>query len=143
MRRHLQRAPSEPFAFSLLVTFLALIFVSLWPIMSRQTVLQPQVPMVQRMVAAGLGLLASIPAWYLLAAISHWIFKTLGGKGTHLGARLALFAALVSIAPGMLLHGLVAGMIGPGAQSDLVGAIVGIGFLWIWLSMLTEAERAR
>jgi hypothetical protein len=34
-------------------------------------------------------------------------------------------------------------MIGPGAQSDLVGAIVGIGFLWIWLSMLTEAERAR
>lgn len=45
VRRHLQRPKSEPFAFSLLVAFLLLAFVSLWPILSRQTVLQPAVPM--------------------------------------------------------------------------------------------------
>ena len=35
IRRHLARGQSEPFAFSLLVTFLVLAFVSLWPVLSR------------------------------------------------------------------------------------------------------------
>lgn len=139
--RHLQRPKSEPFAFSLLVAFLVLAFVSLWPALSRQTVLQPEVLMVQRLVAAGLALLASIPLWYLLSAVSHWIAKALGGQGDHYTARLALFAALLAITPGMLLQGLVAGMIGPGVQRDLVAALVGLAFLWIWISMLREAER--
>ena len=51
------------------------------------------------------------------------------------------FAALVAVTPGMLLRGLVAGMIGQGLQADLVGAIVGMAFLWIWISMLHESER--
>lgn len=141
MRRHLARGKSEPFAFSLLVAFLILAFISLWPFMSRQTVLQPSVPMVQRLVGAGLALLASIPFWYLLAAISRTLAKAFGGQGSFYTARLALFAALVCVTPGMLLQGLVAGMIGPGVQLNLVGALVGIGFFWIWLSMLLLAER--
>jgi hypothetical protein len=141
MRRHLVRGKSEPFAFSLLVAFLILAFISLWPFMSRQTVLQPEVPMVQRLVGAGLALLASIPFWYLLAAISRILAKTFGGQGSFYTARLALFAALVCVTPGMLLQGLVAGMIGPGVQLNSVGVLVGIGFFWIWLSMLLLAER--
>jgi hypothetical protein len=141
MRRHLQRDISEPFAFSLLVAFLVLAFVSLWPYLSRQSLLQPEVPMVQRMVAAGLGLLALIPFFYLLAALSRLVAMIFAGKGSFYRARLALFAALLTITPGMLLQGLVAGMIGPGTQLNLVGLIVGAAFLWIWLSMLTEAEQ--
>lgn len=141
MRQHLARGVSEPFAFSLLTAFLVLAFVSLWPLMSRQSVIQPDVHMVQRMVASGLALLASIPFWYGLAVLSRWISKVLGGRGTHYRARLALFSALLCVSPGMLLQGLVAGMIGPGRQLDLVGVLVGLGFLWIWLSMLAEAER--
>jgi hypothetical protein len=142
MRRHLQRGKSEPFVFSLLVAFLLLAFVSLWPWLSRQTVLQPDVPMVQRLVAAGLALLASIPFWYLLAALSRFLAKILGGQGSFYTARLALFAALLCVTPGMLLQGLVAGMIGPGPQLNLVGALVGLGFFWIFLSMFLVAERA-
>ena len=139
--QHLRRPKSEPFAFSLLVAFLLLAFVSLWPFLSRQTVLQPEVPMVQRLVAAGLALLAMIPFWYLLAAISHWIGKARGGQGSYYAARLALFSALLAVTPGLLLQGLVAGMIGPGTQANLVAGLVGLGFLWIWLSMLQEVGR--
>lgn len=141
MQRHLQRPKSDPFAFSLLVAFLLLAFVSLWPFLSRQTVLQPEVPMVQRLVASGLALLALIPFFYLLAALSHWITKAMGGQGSYYTARLALFSALLAVTPGMLLQGLVAGMIGPGLQANLVAALVGLAFLWIWMSMLREAER--
>lgn len=141
MRRHLARGTSEPFAFSLLVAFLVLAFVSLWPMLSRQTVLQPSVPMVQRLVGAGLALLASIPFWYVIAACSRLFAQILGGQGSYYRARLALFAALVCVTPGMLLRGLVAGMIGPGTQLNLVSLLVGIGFLWLWLSMLMVAER--
>jgi hypothetical protein len=141
MRRHLQRPKSEPFAFSLLVAFLLLAFVSLWPFLSRQTVLQPEVPMVQRLVASGLALLALVPFFYLLAAVSRWIAKAMGGQGSYFSARLALFSALLAVTPGMLLQGLVAGMIGPGLQANLVAVVVGLGFLWIWISMLREAGR--
>jgi hypothetical protein len=141
MRQHLARPVSEPFAFSLLVAFLVLAFVSLWPFMSRLSLQQPQVPMVQRLVGAGLALLASIPFWYGVAALSHWLAKAFGGRGSFYRARLALFVALVVVTPAMLLQGLVAGVIGPGRQLDLIGVGVGVGFLWIWLSMLVEAER--
>lgn len=141
MRRHIARGVSEPFAFSLLVAFLVLAFVALWPQMSRESLLHPEVPMVQRVVAAGLALLASVPIWYLVAALSRWAAKVFGGKGSHYRARLALFAALVAVTPAMLLQGLVAGMIGAGSQLLLVQVVVGLGFLYIWISMLVVAER--
>lgn len=141
LRRHLQRGVSEPFAFSLLAAFLVLAFVSLWPFLSRQSVIQPEVPMLQRLVAAGLAVLASIPLWYGVAAVSHLVARLFGGRGSFYAARLSLFAALLAVAPAMLFQGLVAGMIGPGRQLDIVGWLVVLVFLWIWLSMLAEAER--
>lgn len=141
LRRHLQRGVSEPFAFSLLAAFLMLAFVSLWPFLSRQSALQPEVPMLQRLVAGGLAVLASIPLWYGVAAVSRLICKVFGGQGSFYGARLSLFAALLAVTPAMLFQGLVAGMIGPGLQLDIVGWLVVLAFFWIWLSMLAEAER--
>jgi hypothetical protein len=85
--------------------------------------------------------LASIPFWYLLAALSRLLAKLLGGQGSHYRARMALFAALLTVTPAMLLQGLVAGMIGPGTQLLLVQTLVGVGFIWIWIMMLTRAER--
>jgi hypothetical protein len=41
-----------------------------------------------------------------------------------------------------LLHGLVAGFIGPGAALSVVGSILLIAFLTIWTLCLVEAERA-
>jgi hypothetical protein len=88
-----------------------------------------------------LALLALVPFFYLLAAVSRWIAKAMGGQGSYFSARLALFSALLAVTPGMLLQGLVAGMIGPGLQANLVAVVVGLGFLWIWISMLREAGR--
>lgn len=141
VRQHMNRGQSEPFAFTLLLAFLILVFISLWPLLSRQSLMQPEVPMVQRLVASALAVVATIPLWYGLALISHWIARVFGGQGSGYGARLALFAALMAVGPGMLLRGLVAGIIGAGVQANLVSGLVGIAFLWMWISMLYEVER--
>jgi hypothetical protein len=141
IRRHLQRAPTEAFAFSLLVAFLVLAFVSLWPAMSRMAYLQPERPLTQQMVAGGLALLATIPLWYGVAAISHLVARAMGGKGSYLAARMALFMALLAAAPLMLLQGLTLGFMGQGPQALLLGALISAGFLYLWLLMLYEAER--
>lgn len=141
IRRHLARPVSEPFAFSLLVAFLTLAFIALWPGMSRIAYLDPARPLVQQMVAAGLALLATIPLWYALAAFSHVMARMLGGKGSYHGARLALFMALLAATPLVLLQGMTIGFLGQGAQATLVGAVAGTGFVAIWLVMLLEAER--
>lgn len=79
---------------------------------------------------------------YALAALSHAVAKIFGGRGSWFGARIALFWALLASSPVLLLHGLVAGIIGPGIAQDLVGVIwVGL-FSWFWVSGLRQIERA-
>jgi hypothetical protein len=141
MRSHLARGRSEPWLFSLLVAFIIVVFVAQWPAASRDSFLQPEVPLIQRLFAAGLAMLALIPIWYLLAAVGHWAARLLGGKGDYYGARLALFWALVTVCPAMLLQGLVKGMIGPGPALNLVSSATGVAFLLFWIINLIEAER--
>jgi hypothetical protein len=141
MRSHLARGPSEPWAFSLLVAFMIVAFVAQWPGVSRNAFYSPDKPIAAQMFAIGMGILAFIPVWYLLAAISHWIARALGGQGSHYRARLALFWALVTVSPLMLLLGLVKGMIGPGPGLVLISTITGVAFLGFWILNLIEAER--
>lgn len=141
LRRHLSRPPSEAFAFTLLFVFLLIAFVGQWPAAARLAHLQPEVPLVQRLFATGLAILALIPLWYGLAALSRLVARAMGGQGDWYGARLALFWALASISPAMLLQGLTAGFLGQGAQAAALGALIGLAFLWLWISMLIEAER--
>lgn len=137
---HLARGRSEPFAFSLLLVFLLLAFVAQWPRLSRQSVLMPDVPLVQGLVGTGLALLATIPVFYLIAAASHGLARLAGGKGGFYGARLALFMALLATSPLVLLHGLTLGFTGSGLQSVLVGGVAFAAFFIIWMLMLIEAE---
>jgi hypothetical protein len=141
MQSHLARGRSEPWVFSLLVTFLIVVFVGQWPGASRASFYQPDVPMAQRLIATLLALLALIPFWYLLAAAGHLMARLFGGSGDYSGGRLALFWALVTVSPGMLLQGLVAGMIGQGPELTLVSVVVGLAFLVYWFVNLKEAER--
>ena len=138
MRRHLARGRSEPFVFSLLVAFLLLAFVAQWPVVQRQALLLPDRPLVAGLVAVGLALLASIPVFYGLAALSQLALRLRQG---FYAARLALFMALLAVSPVVLLHGLVQGMIGPGLQSQLVGGVAFVGFVAIWVAMLREAAQ--
>ena len=141
VRRLLGQARSEPFAFSLLVTGLILLFVSLAPFLAREAYFQPEQPLAQRLLAAGLAMSATVPLWYLLAAFSHLVARVLGGRGSFYGARIALFWAVVAASPAQLVFGMVRGMRGGGGASDGIGLIAAATFLVLWVIMLHEAER--
>jgi hypothetical protein len=140
MRRLLARGPSEPFALSFLLAFLALALASLSPGLARQSWLEGGTPVMPRLFASALGLLATIPLWYLVAALGHLVARALGGKGSFCGARLALFWSLLVTAPAMLVQGLVQGLAGAGQAVTLLGVAVGAGFLVLWVLTLREAE---
>lgn len=141
VRRHLDRPRSEAFVFTFLFTFLLISFVAQMPYASRMTFFQPEVPMSQRLFGGFLGSLVFIPISYSLAALSRLIAGVMGGRGTWYGARLALFWALVAMSPGMLLMGLSLGFLGQGAQTNALGAGIGLAFVLLWGLMLREAER--
>ena len=123
LSRMLAAGQREDRALAVLMAACALIFVAQWPRLARQayltgTDLNPLL---------GSTLLAWIfmapLALYMLAALAHLVARVLGGKGTFYGARLALFWALFASVPLLLLHGLVAGFIGPGPQLAMVGVV--------------------
>ena len=140
LRQHLARGRSEPFALSFLLVFLALAFVGQWPVAAREAFLAGEPSASPRIMARALAVLATIPVWYGLAALGHLAARAMGGQGTWYGARIALFWALASIGPLMLLQGLVAGMIGSGPALTLVTLFAGVAFLWLWATLLHEAE---
>ncbi|WP_103333477.1 YIP1 family protein [Pseudotabrizicola formosa] len=141
VRRHLARGRSEPFAFSLLVAFLVLAFVAQWPAASRAAFEAGNTPVAPRLLAIALALLATIPLWYGLAALSRLVARAVGGRGSWYGARIALFWSLVAVTPLMLLQGLVSGMIGPGPGLTAVSALAGLAFVIFWALALIEVER--
>jgi len=141
LRRHLERGVSEPFAFSLLFVFLLIAFIAQYPVAARETAMNPDKPLSAQLLAVGLGLLATIPVFYLLAAASRLVGRLSGGRGSWYGARLALFWALVTVTPLVLLVGLVAGMIGPGPQLTATGLVAFAGFLFQWIMGLSVVEQ--
>lgn len=141
LRRHLGRGRSEAFAFSLLFVFLLIAFIAQYPGAARVTALNPEVPMAPQLLAKALGLLATIPLFYGLAALSRLVGKAMGGQGTWYGARLALFWALVAVTPFVLLVGMVAALIGPGLQLTVTGGVAFAAFLFQWLLGLTVIEQ--
>lgn len=141
VRRHLARGVSEPFAFTLLLIFLILTFVGQWPVAAREAHMAGEASVLPRILPRALAVLATIPLWYGLAALSRVVARAMGGHGSWYGARIALFWALATLSPLMLLQGLVAGMIGPGPALLAVSVLAGMAFLALWLTMLHEAEK--
>ncbi|UWQ16538.1 YIP1 family protein [Jannaschia sp. M317] len=80
-------------------------------------------------------------AFYGLAFVSHIGARLLGGQGTGLRARAALFWSFLAVMPGLLLLGLTVGFVGPGPAQAVVFSITLSGFFWIWLNSLYVAER--
>lgn len=142
VRRLLSRQPQEPFALSLLLTFLVLALVALLPDMARVSYLEGGTPIAPRVLAAAMGLLATLPLFYLLAALGTLIARGLGGAASYYRGRIALFWAALASTPAMLAQGLVQGLIGPGLQATAIGLAVGLAFLTFWVLGLQEAGRA-
>ncbi|MGE4327000.1 MAG: YIP1 family protein [Pseudodonghicola sp.] len=141
--RLLTAGQREDRALAILMAGCVLVFVAQLPRLAREAHLAGQ----ELNPILGGSLLAWVIIapllFYILAAFSHVIARLFGGRGGWYGARLALFWALLASTPLLLLHGLVAGLIGPGPGRDAVGLIWLAVFLWFWLSGLWQAERTR
>ncbi|MGJ8624072.1 MAG: YIP1 family protein [Yoonia sp.] len=147
IRDLLNQGRREDRAIAYLMISCFLIFVAQWPRLSRKAAgfdlpAGAEVPELDRLMAY--EFLAWLMIWplflYLLAGLTHMIARAFGGKGTGYGARLALFWALLATVPALLLHGLMAGLVGPGPQTNLIGVVWLVAFLWIWFQGLREAE---
>lgn len=141
LRQHLARGKSEPFALSFLLIFLVLAFIGQWPGAARAAYFAGEPSAWPRILPTAYGLLAAIPFLYALAALGHLAARAMGGQGTWYGARIALFWALAAVGPLMLLQGLVSGMVGPGPSLTALNLLIAAAFLWLWATLLHEAER--
>lgn len=142
MRARLAERPSEGRALAFVMMAALLIFVAQWPVAARVSYLDPQVPLDARIGGALFGILFLLPLiCYLLAGVSHLVGRLIGGRGNPLAHRLALFWALLCVAPAMLLQGLITGFLGQGTVAAILGLAIAAAFLWIWLNSLIEAGK--
>jgi hypothetical protein len=140
MRRQLAAA-TEARALAYLIAGCGLVFVAQWPRLAREAHVAPEVPLDARIGGALIGWLGLAPLLlYGLAALSHLAARALGGRGSWLGARMALAWSLLAAAPLVLLQGLVAGFLGPGPALTLTGGVLAAAFLGHWALALVEAE---
>ena len=118
---------------AVLMAALLIFLVAQLPTHARAAHLDPSVPLAARMGGAAMAVIFIMPlVAYALATLVSALSHLTPWKVTGAQSRLALFWALLAVAPAMLLTGLVAGMIGPGPGLVLVQAITGIGFVMIW-----------
>ena len=143
MRRLLAMGEREDRALVILVAGCLVMFIAQWPRLAREAHLGEQDlnPLLGGALMAWLFIAPLL--FYALALLSHWVARALGGRGRAFGARLALFWALLAASPLVLLHGLVAGFIGPGPGLQAIGAIWLAAFALIWISGLHAAEWGR
>ncbi|MEL6643601.1 MAG: YIP1 family protein [Pseudomonadota bacterium] len=141
LRRRTAGGVREDRAFAILMAGCLVMFVAQWPGLSRAAFEDPSIPLNARLGGALMGWLFIAPLFfYLLALLSHWGAKVLGGQGTGFGSRMALFWAVLAASPLWLLSGLVAGFIGPGTAFNLTGLVAGLAFLGIWTAGLWEIQ---
>lgn len=131
----------EDRALVILMAACLLIFVGRWPALQRESLETGQ----DFLILVGATLFAWLfimpLAAYAMGSLSHLIARAFGGSGSDYTARFALFWALLVASPFWLLTGLVAGLIGPGVQLQLVGAVALAAFLVHWGINLWTAER--
>ncbi|MCE8519930.1 YIP1 family protein [Ruegeria sp. 1NDH52C] len=141
MRHLLDMGQREDRALAFVMAFCVIAFVAQLPALARRAHLE-QADLNMLMGGALLGSVFLLPLlFYVIALLSHWVARMLGGQGSAYGARLALFWSLLASTPLVLLNGLVAGFIGPGPALSLVGLIWVAVFAWFWLTNLREAQR--
>lgn len=141
MRRQLAQS-GEDRAFAYLMAAVFLFFLARLPALSREVFLNGGEPGFAALASGtflGAVLIAPL-VFYGLAALSHMIARLLGGRGSWLSARLALFWSLLTVSPLVLLQGLVAGFIGPGVELSITSYAVGLTFAAFWIINLREAE---
>ncbi len=141
MRRQLAGGVREDRALVVLIAACLLLFVAQWPVAARLAHLEPDLPLAARLTGAMFSMLFILPlVAYALAALVHLVARVLGGRGSFWRARMALFWALLAIAPAQMALGLVTALVGPGALTPTLGLAVFAGFMLIWGAGIAVAE---
>ena len=141
VRRLLDLGPREDRALVFAMAFCIVAFIAQLPSLARRAHIEG-LELDMLMGGALMGTVIILPLFlYLLAFVSYGAARLVGGRGTSYGARLALFWALLSSTPLVLLNGLVAGFIGSGPALTLVGFAWFAVFLWFWFAGLSQAQR--
>lgn len=142
MARVLRSGAGEERALAFLMIACLLFFVARLPAL-REAAAQPDGPPFAGLAAgAALGAMILAPlVFYGVGTLSHWVARALGGRGSALAARLALFWSLLAVAPLTLLVSALATLPGLAGLASVGGLAVGALFLFVWAGSLWEAER--
>ena len=129
---------------AVLMAAMLILLVAQAPANARLAQTDPSVPFEARMGGALLAVMFMMPILaYALAGLVSLLSRLTPWRVRPEDSRLALFWALLAVAPAMLLAGLVAGLIGPGPALSLVQIACGAGFLAIWGAGLAALSRQR
>lgn len=141
VRRLLDRGVREDRALIYLMIACLLVFVAQMPRLAREA-FETGTDLRMQMGATLMAWLFIAPLLlYLLAAVTFALGRLFRAPITSYGARIALFWALLSTTPILLLWGLTAGFVGPGLELNLVGGLWCIAFAWFWGAGLLSAAR--
>ena len=139
--RLLEQGRREGFALNILIFACIVIFIAQAPYQSREAHFNPDVPLMARMYWSAFLWIFLVPLLlYAFAALVTGLARLAGRPLTGYGIRLSLFWALLASSPVILLLGLIAAFIGPGAGLQLVGLIWLANVLWFWIAGLRAAE---
>ena len=112
------------------------------PANARLAQIDPAVPFQARMGGAMLAVMFMMPVLaYAMAAVAAGLSRLTPWRLTPEDSRLALFWALLAVAPAMLMAGLVAGLVGQGPGLTVARAVCGLGFVMIWGAGISALAR--
>ena len=118
---------------AVLMAAMLIFLIAQGPGHARAAELDPSVPFDARIGGAIMAVMFLMPLIaYGVAELVAGVSRLTPWRLSSRHSRLALFWALLAVAPAMLLAGLVAGLVGPGPALVLTQAVAGIGFLAIW-----------
>jgi hypothetical protein len=140
---HRAGGADDGLALTWLVVACILFFIARLPGLARLSHLSGEdVPLFGLALGTFFGTIFLAPVvFFALAGASHLVARLFGATGDWLDARLALFWALLAVAPLVLLQGLIKGFVGDGPTLTITSLIVFVAFLYIWLSGLLALER--
>jgi len=141
MGRFLDQGRNEVRALLFLLIAGLMIFIATSPFQARQAQIDPEGPLAVRLYWSAFLWIFIMPLlMYVFAAMIWVISRVARARVTGSDIRLTLFWSLLATTPVMLLLGLVAGLIGPGIQLQIVAIIWLCVFAWFWISGLLTAQ---
>lgn len=133
------RGMGEPSMLAVLIAALLLFFVAQVPGHMRAAAADPSMALAPRLAGAGLAVVFLMPLMaYGLAQLVALASRATPRPLAPADSRLALFWALLAVAPAMLLAG--------AAQPPLLTParwLAGLGFLWLWLGGIAGLSGGR